>query len=98
MNCMTWSGLGIVACAMLLIHLKQVKQISDVFRFLYRYEVREIPLPHRQKVDLWWPWEDPSLVDERDLQIMYYLGNTVSNPSRGDGQLGVTATPVKQAP
>ncbi|KAF7511420.1 hypothetical protein GJ744_004609 [Endocarpon pusillum] len=48
-----------------------VERISDVFRSPYRYEVQEIPLPHRQKVRFRWPWMDESLIDDRDLQIIY---------------------------
>ncbi|KAI1613711.1 hypothetical protein EDD36DRAFT_205555 [Exophiala viscosa] len=72
-----------------------VKRISDVFRSLYRYEVREIRLPHRQKEKLRWPWLKDSLVDDRDLQIMYYLGSTMKhNDGLVDG-LSIAASPVK---
>ena len=86
------------ACVIWLIHAKQVQRISDVFRSLYHYEVREIPLPHRQKVKLAWPWEDDSLVDERDLQIMYYLGSTMTNPSQGNEFLNIEASPTRRLP
>ena len=82
----------------LLIHPKKVQRISDVFRSLYHYEVREISLPHRQKVKLAWPWVDESIVDERDLQIMYYLGSTMTIPSQGNELFNIEASPARQLP
>ena len=86
------------ACITLLIHAKQVHRISDVFQFLYHYEVREIPLPHRQKVQLRWPWVDDSIVDERDLQIMYYLGSTMTLSDENTDFLQVRASPARRIP
>ncbi|SRR6266480_4270892 len=41
-----------------------------IFRKLYHYEVREIPLTlealHREGLE--WPWHDPLSIDEKDLQ------------------------------
>ena len=89
---------GMNDCVILLIHAKQVQRISDVFQCLYHYEVREIPLPHRQKVQLGWPWVDDSIVDERDLQIMYYLGSTMTLPIHGADFLDFAASPAKRIP
>ena len=85
-------------CVVLLIHAKQVQRISDVFRSLYHYEVREIPLPHRQRVKYMWPWVDDSIVDDRDLQIMYYLGSTMTNPDQGSESLSIAASPGRRLP
>lgn len=83
---------------MLLIHAKQVQRISDVFRSSYHYDVRDIPLPHRQQVKLMWPWMDGSVVDERDLQIMYYLGSTMAKPDDGTDFLDIQASPARRLP
>lgn len=86
------------ACIILLIHAKQVQSISEIFQSLYHYEVREIPLPHRQQVQLAWPWVDDSIVDERDLQIMCYLGSTMTNPNHGTDFLKIEASPARRIP
>ena len=86
------------ACIILLIHAKQVQRISDVFQSFYHYEVREIPLPHRQKVQLMWPWVDDSIVDDRDLQIMYYLGSTMTLSNQGTDFLNFAASPTRRIP
>ncbi|KAI9766978.1 MAG: hypothetical protein M1839_004654 [Geoglossum umbratile] len=53
-----------------------VQNISNVFRELYHYEVREISLTleeqHRDNPS--WPWPDD--IEKTDLQIIYYLGST----------------------
>jgi hypothetical protein len=86
-------------CGILLIHAKQVQRISNVFRTLYHYEVREISLPHKHKVKLSWPWIDEAIVDDRDLQIMYYLGSTMkyAYPCGGDF-LKIAASPARALP
>jgi hypothetical protein len=84
------------ACGVPLIYAKQVQRISDVFRSLYRYEVQEIRLPHRHKVGLRWPWLDDSIIDDRDLQIMYYLGSTMAGPDQGNSFLKIAASPARQ--
>lgn len=86
------------AFSILLICVKQVQRISDVFRTLYHYEVREITLPHKQKVKLRWPWIDQAIVDDRDLQIMYYLGSTMKHPDRGGDFLNIAASPARTLP
>ncbi|KAL9582028.1 MAG: hypothetical protein Q9212_003544 [Teloschistes hypoglaucus] len=86
-------------CAVSLIHAKQVQRISVLFRSFYHYEVREIPLPHRQREKLAWPFPDDSIVDERDLQIMYYLGSTIATePDTHTGILNIAASPVRRLP
>ncbi|KAI4250837.1 MAG: hypothetical protein LQ352_005227 [Teloschistes flavicans] len=75
-----------------------VRRIADVFRSSYHYEVREIPLPHRQREKLAWPWVDDSIVDERDLQIMYYLGSTMANPTQNIADLRLAASPARRVP
>ncbi|MCJ1436743.1 hypothetical protein MMC27_006125, partial [Xylographa pallens] len=74
-----------------------VQRISDVFNSLYHYEVREVSLPHRQKVKLAWPWADSSIVDERDLQIIYYLGSTIKLNEGAEFQ-NIAAFPARQLP
>ncbi|KAK7905593.1 hypothetical protein LTR67_000316 [Exophiala xenobiotica] len=63
---------------------KTVQNISNVFRELYHYEVREtlLTLEDRDRDDLHWPWPDVSDIEETDLQIIYYLGSAkrVSDP------------------
>jgi hypothetical protein len=86
------------ACGVLLTHAKQVQRISDVFRSLYRYEVREIRLPHRHKVKLGWPYPKDSVIDDGDLRIIYYLGSTMPNPDAGDGFLKIAASPARKTP
>ena len=86
------------ACITLLIRAKQVQRISNVFRSLYHYEVQEISLPHRQRVRLAWPWVDNSIVDDRDLQIVYYLGSTMALSSQSTKVLNIAASPAKQLP
>lgn len=83
-----------------LIHTKQVQRISEVFRSLYHYEVREIPMPHRQRVKLAWPFPDDSIVDERDLQIMYYLGSTLTTKpgQHTESFLQIVASPARRLP
>jgi hypothetical protein len=86
------------ACGVTLIHRKQVQRISDVFRSLYHYEVQEIPLLHQQRVKLAWPWIDESLVDEKDLQIMYYLGSTMASHSQSAEFFNYIACPARRSP
>ena len=81
-----------------LIHRKQVQKISDVFRSLYHYEVQAVPLPHRKRENAAWPWVDDSIVDEKDLQIMYYLGSTMASHLRSANFPNFIACPARQLP
>jgi hypothetical protein len=44
-----------------------------------------------------WPWPDDSDIDEKDLQIMYYLGSTrrVNDPR---GFMDIQAFPIQECP
>ena len=78
------------------VHVEQVQRIFTVSRSSCRYEVREVPLLYRKKGKLSWPFTDESVVDDRDLQIMYHLGSTTSNSNRN--AIDIMATSVKDLP
>jgi hypothetical protein len=84
-------------------HSKQVQKISKVFHSLYHYEVREFRLPYQpqHKVHISWPWPEHTFVDERDLQILYYLGSTKElerDPRDDTGFMNFQACPFQQLP
>lgn len=69
----------------------KVERISNVFRSLYNYEVRDVALASElHNTDVWWT-SDESSVELEDLQIVYYLGSTTQN---GEGEfLNIRASP-----
>jgi len=81
-------------------------KISNVFRKLYHYEVRQTmlileeqprTLEEQPRRNPHWPWPDDFDIDEKDLQIIYYLGNTrrVKDPN---GWPDIQAVPFQECP
>jgi hypothetical protein len=56
-----------------------------------------VTLEEQHRHDPHWPWPDSSDIEERDLQIMYYLGSTkrVSDPR---GFMDIQAFPFQEFP
>lgn len=62
-------------------NVTQAQRLSDVLRELYFYEVRRICLtPEYSPIDRYFPWEDEDSINDRDLQILYYIGTTHRDP------------------
>jgi len=75
-----------------LLRTTKVERISDVFRLLYNYEVRDIPLAWEDKnTRVWWT-SDTSSVAIEDLQIVYYLGSITHEKDSG-GFMNMRASP-----
>jgi hypothetical protein len=75
--------------------------VSDTLRNLYHYVVREVVLTLEalQNEGLEWPWPDTSLLNEKDLQIMYYLGSTKREQGgSASGFMDIRAVPFVHLP
>jgi hypothetical protein len=78
---------------------KIVADVSETFRSWYKYNVREIglPLDTPQMKSLEWVWLESSQIDEKDLQILYYIGGTEKDPFSGRKDvMDIRACPDKQ--
>ena len=75
-----------------LLRTTKVERISDIFRLLYNYEVRDIPLAWEDKnTTVWWT-SDTSSFELEDLQIVYYLGSITHKKDSG-GFMNMRASP-----